>query len=89
MTNKAANDSKKIERKFEQELFEWYGPLIGGKDLQKVLGYRTGDAYRQAVFRNTIPIKTFEIENRRGRFALTADVAQWLTQQATKVGINE
>jgi hypothetical protein len=79
------NTEVNLKIKFESELFDRYGPLIGGKDLQKVLGYRNGDTYRQAVFRKTVPIKTFEIDNRRGRFALTTDIANWLTQQATKV----
>lgn len=71
----------KLANKLELELLEKHGQLLGGKDLQRALGYRSGDAFRQAVCRNTVPIHTFEIENRRGRFALACDIAKWLAKQ--------
>ncbi|MBN7827373.1 hypothetical protein [Bowmanella dokdonensis] len=70
-----------LERKLESELIEKYGHLIGGKDLQRALGYRSGDAFRQAVSRDKVPVPIFPIENRRGRFALACDIAKWLVKQ--------
>lgn len=70
-----------LAQKLEAELVDKYGQLIGGKDLQKALGYRSGDAFRQAVCRKKVPVHTFVIENRRGRFALACDIASWLANQ--------
>lgn len=60
-----------------------YGPLIGGAALVKALGFRSSEALRQAVSRKKLPVKTFPIKNRRGRFAYTVDVARWLAAQAS------
>jgi hypothetical protein len=62
-----------------------YGPLIGGADLVKTLGFRSAEAMRQAVSRKKLPVRTFTIPSRRGRFAYTFDVARWLAQQASSV----
>jgi hypothetical protein len=51
---------------------------VGGKDLRHILGYRTGDAFRQAVRRNSLPFPTFIPEGRRVRMARTHDIAKWL-----------
>lgn len=61
-----------------QDLYGRYGPLVGGQDLAKLLGFQTAAALRQAEIRVTLPIAVFSIENRRGRFAFTEDVANWL-----------
>jgi hypothetical protein len=53
-------------------------PLIGGKDLVNVLGFKTSAAFRQALKLNRLGIETFTIKGRRGRFAFTQDVQQWL-----------
>lgn len=70
-----------LARKLETDLFERYGPVIGGRNLSEALGYRSVDAFRQAACRKTVPVPIFTIENRRGRFALVSEVAQWLAQQ--------
>ena len=61
------------------EIKEKYGEIIGGYDLAKLLGYKSTAAFRQAVSRNQIPFTTFNIENRKGKFAYTNDVIDWLT----------
>lgn len=58
-----------------------YGPLLGGSDLTKALGYPTMRAFQQAVTRGTVDVPVFGIEKRRGKFALARDVAQWLAKQ--------
>ena len=55
-----------------------FGPLIGGKDLFRVLGFRTPAAFRRALRLNRLGVVTFAIEGRRGQFALSADVEKWL-----------
>lgn len=65
----------------ERDLLSLYGPLMGRDNLWMALGYSSNDAFRQAVFKNLVPISVFEIENRRGKFALVKDVAKWLAEK--------
>lgn len=60
-------------------LLHQYGPLIGGADLRKVLGFRSAAAFQHAVREKIINVRIFGIPGRRGKFALTLDVAAWLT----------
>lgn len=65
----------------ERELALLHGPLMTSKSLWTALGYCSADAFRQAVSRGTAPILIFPIEKRKGKFALTKDVAQWIAAQ--------
>lgn len=62
----------------EDELTRQHGPMMTGEPLRLALGYPSKEALRQAFVRNTIPVPVFAIKQRRGKFALTKDVAQWL-----------
>lgn len=68
----------------ERDLTRQYGPLLATEALRVVLGYPTKDALRQAIVRQTVPIPVFDIENRKGKFALTKDAANWLASQRDK-----
>ena len=70
-----------LEVLLERQLMHRYGPLIGNDDLSQALGYPSKDAFRQALSRKSVPVPVFEIENRRGKFALIGDVAKWLVTQ--------
>lgn len=61
-----------------EDLLRQYGPLIGGADLRLVLGFRSAAAFQRAVRNNAVNVRVFTIPGRRGKFALTADVAAWL-----------
>jgi len=61
-----------------ETMLKEFGPLMSGEELRRALGYRTWAAFARAVRMGTIGIPVFEIPNRRGRFALTIDVAKWL-----------
>lgn len=65
----------------ERDLFERHGPLIADDALRVALGYRSTEAFRQALTRKTVPILVFSVENRRGKYALVKDVAEWLAKQ--------
>jgi hypothetical protein len=65
-----------------QNLFEKWGPMMGGIGLAKALGFPTTSAMRQAIARDQVSLKLFKIAGRRGRFALTQDVSNWLSKQA-------
>lgn len=59
-------------------LIERYGPLVSGADLCRLLGFRSGDAFRQAKRRHRLPVEVFSVPQRRGTYAYTLDVAKWL-----------
>lgn len=61
---------------------EYGGPLLSGDKLAMALGYQTPESLRQAISKKTIPVPVFPIENRRGKYALTKDVARWLAERA-------
>ena len=65
----------------ERGLLDKYGPLMASDDLRGALGYPTMEAFRQALSRKTVPIPVFSLEKRRGKYALTKDVAAWLATQ--------
>lgn len=65
---------------FSTVLFDKYGPLIGGNDLVKILGYRTPSAFNKSVRESRVGIQVFDITGRKGKFAYSAEVAIWLSQ---------
>jgi hypothetical protein len=76
-----------VEQQFaealERDLFNRHGPMIGQEHLWQALGYSSIDAFRQAEARQTLPVRVFPLERRRGKFALVKDVALWLARQYT------
>lgn len=68
----------------ENDLIRLHGYVIGNEELSALLGFRTMSAFRQAISRKKIPVKIFNIENRRGKFAFASDVAEWLFEQRSK-----
>jgi len=62
-----------------------YGPFVGGKNLRKLLGYSTYESFRQADNRKQLPVKTFNLPKRKGKYALTEDVAKWLYKTVQEV----
>lgn len=70
-----------LSRALEAELLEVHGPMVGGNELSAALGFRTNSAFRQALVRNTVPVPVFSIKHRRGKFALTREVARWIAEQ--------
>lgn len=69
-----------LEISLEIDLFNRYGPMIGGNDLRAVLGFPSMEALRQALSRGKLPVAVFKLPRRRGNFALVKDVAKWLAQ---------
>ena len=69
----------------KDELFEKYGYLIGGSDLAKIMGFRSSSSFNRAAKLKSVGIIVFSIENRKGKFALTEDVARWLEQITNSV----
>lgn len=65
---------------YYDKLYLEFGPFVGGRDLRKLLGYKSADAFRQAAARDTLPVKTFRQPGRRDRLALTQEVAKWVEE---------
>lgn len=68
------------ERQLLLDLEAQHGPLLSGPPLYRALGLPSAAAFRQAASRGQLPVPIFAIPNRRGRFALTRDVAAWLAR---------
>ncbi len=73
----------------ERKLLHEFGPILTGERLMRILGYPSLGSLRQAIKRRTVPVPVFPLKNRRGRYALTKDVARWLAElQAGATEIN-
>ena len=64
------------------DMFDRHGPIIGNTTLARALGFANLAALRQARRRGHIDLHIFKISGRRGFFALTADVVEWLQAAA-------
>lgn len=67
-------------QELQAQMLDRYGPMIGGQDLRRVLGFPSAAAFRQAALRGTLPVPVFVLPNRKGRFALTIEVSAWLRE---------
>lgn len=70
-----------LATELERTIEEKYGVLLNDQQLCSLLAYRTMEAFRQSANRKTLPVPVFSIPNRKGKFALTRDVARWLAEQ--------
>lgn len=84
MSTPAIND---LVYELEQSLNNKYGPMISNEDLRLALGYPSMPAFRQALSRKTVPVPVFAFPNRRGKYALVKDVANWLAAQRDAAAI--
>lgn len=66
---------------FECRIVRALGATIGGEPLSRALGYPSQDAFRKAQQRGRLPVATFTVDGRRGRFASAVDIAAWLWGQ--------
>ena len=83
---KNEEEIEKLAEQLEKELLLMYGsPLLTGEELRKAMGFRSVDALRQAIVRQTIPVKVFSLDNRRGKYALVKDIARWLANKSIKL----
>lgn len=64
------------------QLIDKHGPLISGEDLWKSIGFTSATAFKQAKSKGRLDIPVFSLPNRRGSYAFTEHVAEWLRKLA-------
>jgi hypothetical protein len=69
-----------LKAQLRQEMEQVHGPLLGGTKLVAALGHANAASLRQARRRGRVPVPLFSLPQRRGFFALTRDVADWLAE---------
>lgn len=83
MSQSADPELQKLQSLLRVEIEAAHGPLLTGSALVCALGFRSSAALRQARRRGQIPVLLFSVPHRRGLFALTRDVADWLAMVRT------
>lgn len=74
-----------LAEELEADLFKEYGPLLTGDSLRRSLGYPSMSALHQAAARGMVQVPIFKLKDRRGKFALSKDVAKWLAEERNSV----
>lgn len=80
MSTTESRDLGALKRHLRQELEQLHGPLLGGPKLIGALGHANAASLRQARRRGRVSVPLFTLPKRRGFFALTRDVADWLAE---------
>lgn len=75
----------KVEAEVTQWLLQEHGPLMSGEALWRSIGFKNSAAFRQAKYQGRLCVPVFSIPQRRGTFALTKDVADWIGKQSKEV----
>ena len=70
------------------ELLSNHGPLLSGEDLWRTMGFSNAGAFRQAKAQGRIEVPVFSLPNRRGTYAFTKHIADWLRTLAKEVEMN-
>lgn len=73
--------SASIRQSITQSLADEHGPLMDAGVTAKVLGFKSADALRQARRDGRLPINMFRLPGRRGWWASTEAVINWLDGQ--------
>lgn len=76
-------DTAELEIKIRTEMERTHGPLLGGIRLANALGHNSIAGLRQARYRGQVAVTLFTLPHRRGFYALTRDVAEWLAHART------
>jgi hypothetical protein len=75
-----ANDLHQLTKDdLRRVLFDRHGPVLAGNDLYRALGFRSAAAFRQAKSRRQVGVRVFNLPHRRGVFAYSHEVADWLS----------
>lgn len=78
-----------MRTELRESLLRLHGPLLGGEPLASALGHRSAASLRQARRRGQVGVPLFTVPNRRGWFALTLDIADWLAAMRASASLKE
>ena len=67
------------------ELLTKHGPLVTGEDLWRTIGFTNARAFRQAKAQDRLDITVLTLPNRKGNYAFTKHVADWLRKLSEEV----
>jgi len=70
-----------LEQRLLDSLLSDWGYIMGSAGLRQALGFSSQAALRVAIATGRVPFQVFPIEGRKGPFALTHDVADWLASR--------
>ena len=79
-TNAPPDSLTLLTQELRQALEERHGPMLTGHALASCLGHGSVAGLRQARRRGHVTVALFTVPKRRGYFALTRDVADWLAR---------
>jgi hypothetical protein len=69
-----------LKRELERRLTVENGSLMTGQVLRRELGFNSRGAFERARAKGRIGVKIFTLYGRRGKFAMTRDVADFLAR---------
>jgi len=69
------------EKQWLEAQIDRYGPLLGGENLRRFLGFRTPAAFHKARTQGLVGIPIFGLPGRQGMFALTCEACTWVMAQ--------
>lgn len=81
VTSRATPNPATSPEEWARQLVDCYGPLVGGRELRGLLGFKTAPALQRAIRMQLLGAPLFRIKGRRGVFALTAEIASWLLEE--------
>ena len=64
------------------KLLAIHGPIMQNKMLYQAIGFNSYRVFYQHLKRSEIGLNVFQIEGRKGWFARTKDVADWIDKHA-------
>lgn len=69
------------ESQWTEAQIERYGPMLGGENLRRFLGFRTPAAFHKARSLGLVGVAIFSLPGRQGMFALTSEACTWVIEQ--------
>jgi hypothetical protein len=70
--------------RLKEEFVRLNGFIVGGSALWKALGFSTYAAFYRSWSKGTLGVRVFAIPGRKGQFALSEDVVEWVVRMAER-----
>lgn len=75
-----------LDPTFLKQMLDRYGPVMPDHELSTLMGFKSAQTLRRSIAKGAIPLKVFQIGDKRGYFALTEEVAKlvWGARNSNK-----